>query len=61
MGRGHPQIGGHRWNLRPADNVLDDTYLNAVVPVLDRQLGLGGLRLARFLNQAYASQSCPVQ
>ena len=49
------------WNLRPADNVLDDNYLNTVAPVLDRQLGLGGLRLARFLNQAYASQSCPVQ
>jgi hypothetical protein len=49
------------WNLRPADNVLDDNYLNAVVPVLDRQLGLGGLRLARFLNQAYASQRCPVR
>ena len=49
------------WTLRPADNVLDDNYLNTVVPVLDRQLGLGGLRLARFLNQAYASQRCPVQ
>ena len=49
------------WNLRPANSVLDDNYLNAVVPVLDRQLGIAGLRLARFLDQAYASQSCPVQ
>jgi hypothetical protein len=49
------------WNLRPADNVLDDNYLNTVAPVLDRQLGLGGLRLARFLNQAYGSKSCPVR
>ncbi len=48
------------WNLRPADNVLTDDYLNKVVPVLDRQLGRAGLRLARFLNQAYASRSCPV-
>ena len=48
------------WELRPANNVLDDNYLNAVLPVLDRQLGVAGLRLARFLNQAYASQSCPV-
>ena len=49
------------WNLKPANNVLDDNYLNTVAPVLDRQLGLAGSRLARFLNQAYASQSCPVQ
>jgi hypothetical protein len=45
-------------NLRPADNVLDDNYLNTVVPVLDRRRGLGDLRLARFLNQAYASTTC---
>ena len=49
------------WNKRPADNVLTDQYLNDVLPVIDRQLGLGGLRLARFLNQAYASKSCPVR
>ena len=48
------------WNERPADNVLTDDYLNKVVPVLDRQLGRAGLRLARFLNQAYASRRCPV-
>jgi hypothetical protein len=29
--------------------------------VIDRQLGLAGLRLARFLNQAYAARTCPVQ
>jgi nuclease S1 len=48
------------WNLRPADNVLTDDYLNKVVPVLDHQLGIAGLRLARFLNRAYASEQCPV-
>jgi nuclease S1 len=47
------------WNQRPADNVLTDDYLNEVVPVIDRRLGLAGLRLARFLNQAYASNKCP--
>jgi hypothetical protein len=29
--------------------------------MLDRQLGLGGLRLAAFLNKAYSSNVCPVQ
>jgi hypothetical protein len=48
------------WNLRPADNVLDDRYLRDVLPVLDRQLGVAGLRLAKFLNDAYASDRCPV-
>lgn len=49
------------WYGRPANDVLDDRYLNDVLPILDRQLGLAGLRLARFLNQAYASDKCPVQ
>jgi len=43
----------------PADHVLDDTYYQAVQPILDRQLGLAGIRLARFLNEAYASDQCP--
>jgi hypothetical protein len=49
------------WNRRPADDVLGDAYFQEVLPVLDRQLGLGGLRLARFLNDAYQSNQCPVQ
>jgi hypothetical protein len=42
------------WNGRRADNVLDDAYYNAMLPILDRQLGIAGLRLARFLNEAAA-------
>jgi S1/P1 Nuclease len=48
------------WYLRPADEVLDDRYLRDVLPVLDRQLGIAGLRLARFLNAAFGS-SCPTR
>jgi nuclease S1 len=40
------------WNLRPADNTLDDRYLRDVLPILDRQLGVAGLRLAKFINDA---------
>jgi hypothetical protein len=47
------------WILRPADNVLDDRYYRDVLPVLDRQLGIAGLRLARLLNDAYAPGPCP--
>jgi hypothetical protein len=47
------------WNLLPRNHVLDDGYYHAVQPILDRQLGLAGLRLARFLNEAYESNSCP--
>jgi hypothetical protein len=46
------------WYLRPADDVLDDRYLLDVL-VLDRQLGIAGLRLARLLNAAYGSNQCP--
>jgi len=45
------------WRGLSADDVLDDRYLNEVLPIMDRQLGIAGLRLARFLNQA-ASQPC---
>jgi nuclease S1 len=48
------------WNERPADDVLDDRYFRDVLPIIDRQLGVAGLRLARFLNTAYASNQCPV-
>ena len=48
------------WNLLPANHVLDDDYYQKVLPTLDRQLGIAGLRLARFLNEAYASNACPV-
>jgi len=48
------------WNLRPADNVLDDRYYRDVLSILDRQLGIAGLRLAQFLNTAYGSDQCPV-
>lgn len=49
------------WDAVPADKKLTDDYLSAMVPVLDRQLGRGGLRLARFLNEAYANTDCSGQ
>jgi hypothetical protein len=50
------------WAAKPADNVLDDAYLQAQLPILDKQLGLGGLRLAAYLNAAYAAPAvCTAQ
>jgi S1/P1 Nuclease len=46
------------WAAKPANNTLTDTYYKTALPILDRQLAVGGLRLARFLNEAFASQSC---
>jgi len=40
---------------------LDDRYLHEVLPILDRQLGVAGLRLAKFLNEAFSSCDCPVR
>ena len=48
------------WHQRPTNEVLDDRYYRDVLPVLDRQLGVAGLRLAKFINDAYASNQCPV-
>ena len=47
--------------LTPADKVLDDDYYGKVLPILDRELGTAGLRLAGFLNDAYGSAQCPAQ
>jgi hypothetical protein len=49
------------WNLVPDTKLLDDSYYDQVLPILDRQLGLAGLRLASFLNSAYSSNTCPAQ
>lgn len=46
------------WKLLPEDRVLGDDYFQKALPVLDRQLGLGGLRLARFLNEAFSPGAC---
>jgi hypothetical protein len=46
------------WNALPADRRILDTYYKNQIPVVDKQLGRAGLRLARFLNEAYASHQC---
>lgn len=40
------------------DKVISQEYYAAVKPKLDRQLGIAGLRLARYLDAAFAT-SCP--
>jgi len=49
------------WNDKrlPEDGALDDAYYDAVLPILDRQLAIAGLRLANYLNAAYAASICP--
>jgi len=39
-------------------SIVDD-YFQKVLPTMDRQLGLAGLRLARVLNEAFAPRACP--
>lgn len=45
----------------PANIVLDDDYRKAHLALLDRQLGLAGLRLAAMLNTAFAAGRCPAR
>ena len=53
-------VGGMIWSpeLVPPDGAVDDNYYEAVLPILDQQLALGGVRLARFLNEALSSSAC---
>ena len=47
------------YNFRP-DHVLDDEYYKDAIPIVDRQLALAGLRLARVLNEALQpTAQCP--
>jgi len=51
------KAGSEIWTWTPADHVIGDDYYRKAVPVVDRQLGLGGLRLARFLNDALSGDA----
>lgn len=46
------------WEQLPESRVVDDAYYAKILPTLDRQLGLAGLRLARFLNEVQAPGQC---
>jgi hypothetical protein len=39
--------------------MISQANYDAALPVLDRQLGMGGLHLAAYLDTAFASTSCP--
>lgn len=45
------------YNYRP-DHVLDDEYYRDSISVVDRQLALAGVRLARVLNETLRSTQC---
>ena len=46
------------WEQLPASRIVDDAYHAKILPTLDRQLGLAGPRLARFLNDVQAPGQC---
>ena len=45
------RTAGEIWGWLPEDRIIGDEYFRKAIPVIDRQLGLAGLRLARFLNE----------
>lgn len=46
------------WTWLPSDHVIRDDYYRRALPVVDRQLGRAGLRLAVFLDEALGSAAC---
>ena len=38
---------------------LDQSYYDNAAPLVTQQLGLAGLRLARYLNDVFSSAQCP--
>lgn len=45
------------WSWLPADRVIGDEYFRKAQPLVDRQLGRAGLRLARFLNETLPTRN----
>jgi hypothetical protein len=44
----------------PSDGVLEQSYYDKAVPVVDRQLALAGIRLARLLEDVLrGANACP--
>jgi hypothetical protein len=50
------QVARRIWDELLEQRVVDDAYYAKVLPALDRQLSVAGLRLANFLNKAYGSK-----
>jgi hypothetical protein len=46
------------WTQMLQNNTIDQAYYTGVLPILDRQLGIAGLRLARYLDAAFAPNAC---
>ena len=58
------KVAGTFWDWTPADHLVGDDYYTKALPIVDKQLSLAGLRLARFLNETLpragkAPASCP--
>jgi hypothetical protein len=59
-------VARQAWNVEaPLDKdgalVIDDAYYRKAMPLLDKELAVAGLRLARFLNDAYAGGRCKAE
>jgi hypothetical protein len=49
------------WAATPKNGVIDEEYYRMALPIALQQVGRAGVRLAGFLNEAYASTTCPVR
>lgn len=56
------RVAAQFWDWLPEDRIIDDAYYNRAIPLIDRQLARGGVRLARYLNETVgrkAGEGCP--
>jgi hypothetical protein len=49
------------WAVTPGNDVVDEEYYRMALPIALQQLGRAGVRLAAFLNDAYAGTACPAR
>ena len=49
------------WTATPTNGVIDEEYYRMALPIALQQIGRAGVRLATFLNDAYAGTACAVR
>jgi hypothetical protein len=51
------RLAAQVWPWLPPDRLIGDDYYRKALPIVDRQLSLAGLRLARFLNETLPARN----
>ena len=55
------RVAARAWPLTPVDNLIGDDYYAKALPLVERQLALAGVRLAKFLDETLGKPPTPAR